>query len=268
MDFKKELTMNTSLTYFYSFLGLFLISLNFQTASIGAERNNYNLLFSESFSGSDLDPNRWKKSEHTFLCNLAKFTPTHVAVNNQTVKLLTTHSPLGKSQFSSAEITTLPNKDGKFLYGRFENRMKVSKVSGIVSAFFLYRYNPWQEIDIEFLGKDTTKIQTNIFFNPGKDGDKINGKDAPYGHPKTFDLGFDAGDDFHTYAIEWDKNEVRWYVDDRLLDRRQTALKTPNLPMQLMMNAWPSCSPEWSGPIDANSLDSSFESAGIRVFEK
>ena len=35
--------------------------------------------------------------------------------------------------------------------------MKPAKADGIITAFFLHRDNPWQEIDVELLGRDTTK---------------------------------------------------------------------------------------------------------------
>ena len=52
-------------------------------------------------------------------------------------------------------------------YGRYEVRMKAIKNDGVVSSFFTYTgpsdNNPWDEIDIEILGKDTTKVQFNYF---------------------------------------------------------------------------------------------------------
>ena len=54
-----------------------------------------------------------------------------------------------------------------FHYGTYEVSMKPIKNPGTVSSFFTYTgpsdNNPWDEVDIEFLGKDTTKIQFNYF---------------------------------------------------------------------------------------------------------
>lgn len=45
-----------------------------------------------------------------------------------------------------------------FHYGMYEVKMKPIKNNGVVSSFFTYTGaadgNPWDEIDIEFLGKD------------------------------------------------------------------------------------------------------------------
>ena len=75
-----------------------------------------------------------------------------------------------KYTFYGAELT---GKE-KFHYGRFEARMKMAATGGTVSSMFLY-YNesylkkeePWNEIDIEILGKDPTKWQSNIITREG-----------------------------------------------------------------------------------------------------
>ncbi len=86
-----------------------------------------------------------------------------------------------------------------------------------------------------------------VFFNPGCDGAKF---DYGYrGTPFTIDLGFDASEAFHTYAIEWAPDEIRWFVDDRLVHRRVLWDPTPipDLPMTLHVNTWPTQSEELAG---------------------
>ena len=114
-------------------------------------------------------------------------------------------------------------------YGRYEVCMKAIKNDGVVSSFFTYTGpydgDPWDEIDVEVLGKDTTKVQFNYFRN-GKGG-----------HERMYDLGFDASDDFHTYAFEWHKDKIVWYVDGKEAHR----VEGKDLPMtkgKIMMNAW------------------------------
>jgi hypothetical protein len=114
----------------------------------------------------------------------------------------------------------------------------------------LYRFDPWQEIDAEFLGKDPTKMLINVYYNPGKPGDLYN-----YGFrgtPVLVDLGFDASEDYHRYAIEWEAGEIRWFVDDRLIHVRRDGAPTPipHLPMRFHVNVWPICSEDLAGPID------------------
>ena len=53
----------------------------------------------------------------------------------------------------------------KSSYGFYSVKMKAVSCSGVVSSFFTYTGRPWDEIDIEFLGDDTTKVQFNYFKN-------------------------------------------------------------------------------------------------------
>ena len=145
-------------------------------------------------------------------------------------------SPYFGGEYRSAEF---------FGYGKFEVSMKAIKNDGVVSSFFTYTgpsdQNPWDEIDIEFLGKDTTKVQFNYFTN------------GVGGHEMLYDLGFDASEEFHTYGFEWLKDKIVWYVDDEAV---YTA--TENLPVtpgKLMMNAW--CGKgvdDWLAPFDDSNL--------------
>ncbi|MCI7540044.1 MAG: family 16 glycosylhydrolase, partial [Veillonellaceae bacterium] len=111
----------------------------------------------------------------------------------------------------------------------YEVSMKAMKNDGVVSSFFTYTgpsdSNPWDEIDVEVLGKDTTKVQFNYFRN------------GQGGHEHMYDLGFDASEDFHTYAFEWHKDKIIWFVDGKEAYRIEGA----NMPVtkgKIMMNAW------------------------------
>ena len=114
-------------------------------------------------------------------------------------------------------------------YGMYEVEMKPIKNDGVVSSFFTYTgpsdNNPWDEIDIEFLGKDTTKVQFNYF------------TDGHGSHEYIYELGFDAADDFHTYGFDWQEDKITWYVDG---EEVYTADKSiPSTPSKILMNVWP-----------------------------
>ena len=113
-------------------------------------------------------------------------------------------------------------------YGRYEVRMKAIKNDGVVSSFFTYTgpsdNNPWDEIDIEILGKDTTKVQFNYF------------TDSKGNHEYLYDLGFDASEEFHDYAFEWHKDKIVWFVDGK--EAYTAAENIPVTPSKIMMNAW------------------------------
>ena len=95
-------------------------------------------------------------------------------------------------------------------YGDYEVSMKPSANGGTASTFFVCTGpydlkngvpNAHDEIDIEFLGDDTTHVQFN-FFVDGKGGNEY-----------MYDLGFDASEEYHTYGFRWEENAITWFVD-------------------------------------------------------
>lgn len=130
-----------------------------------------------------------------------------------------------------------------FGYGLYEVEMKAIKNKGVVSSFFTYTgpsdNNPWDEIDIEFLGKDTTKVQFNYY------------TDGVGGHEYMHQLGFDASEDFHRYAFKWEKDKITWYVDGEEVYSATENL--PSTPGKIMMNAWNGIGVDgWLGKFDGN----------------
>lgn len=107
--------------------------------------------------------------------------------------------------YSLSEVQT----HGFYGYGRYEVVMRPSKGSGLVSSFFTYtgpyHGDPHDEIDIEFLGADTTAIHLN-YYHFGK-----------HGKSAIFQLPFDAAEADHLYAFDWKPEGIFWYVDGRLI---------------------------------------------------
>jgi beta-glucanase (GH16 family) len=94
----------------------------------------------------------------------------------------------------------------------------------------------------------------NVFYNPGGEGASF---DYGYrGSPTYIDLGFDASESLHRYAIEWDPSHIRWLVDDKLVHERAEWDPTPipHLPMALHVNTWPSRSRELAGRLAVGRL--------------
>jgi beta-glucanase (GH16 family) len=144
-----------------------------------------------------------------------------------------------------------------YRFGRFEVTLKPSNVTGVVTGFFLHRDSPRQEIDIEIAGNRPDQLIVNVFYNPGSEGARF---DYGYrGTPTTIPLGFDASQAPHRYAVEWDANEIRWYVDGELVHRRVLWNPTPipDLPMTLHVNTWATQSHELAGQLKTGSLPAS-----------
>lgn len=150
----------------------------------------------------------------------------NVTFTNEKMQLIIDNdaTPTGGIPYSGGEFRS---KDF-YGYGRYEVSMKAIKNDGVVSSFFTYTgpsdNKPWDEIDIEILGKDTTKVQFNYY------------TDSQGNHEYMHSLGFDASEDFHTYAFEWHEDKIVWFVDGE-----EVYSATENIPSntgKIMMNAW------------------------------
>jgi len=102
-------------------------------------------------------------------------------------------------------------------YGRFEARIKIPSGKGLWSAFWMLgsdiRQNGWPgcgEIDImENIGKEPSTVHGTIH------GPRYAGS-AGIGAAYTLMSGKRFADAYHTYAVEWQPELIRWYVDDTL----------------------------------------------------
>jgi beta-glucanase (GH16 family) len=109
-------------------------------------------------------------------------------------------------------------------YGRFEARIKIPFGQGIWPAFWLLgddiETGHWPncgEIDImENIGREPLLVH-GTFHGPGYSGGK------GIGSPYALTGGKKFADDFHTYALEWEPNVMRFYVDGDLYQTRTPA---------------------------------------------
>ena len=225
--------------------------------------DGWELVWQEDFDARDAAfEARWDTGTHTFDGNEAQFVDRNVVVEDGLLKLRLTREPAGSRRFSGAELRT-DNQSGFFTYGRFEARMKAARGSGVISSLFTFRYNPWQEIDIEFKGRDTRDMQANIFFNR-------RGSNDPYEvppFPRDTRLAYDAADEFHVYAFEWEPGVIRWYIDGVQVQESQDPGQVPFLPQQLMMNIW-NTNLAWAGPLDADALPAEAQYDWVRVYRR
>jgi len=121
---------------------------------------------------------------------------------------------IGGKPFSSAKIVSREN--GNWLYGRFEIRAKLPRGIGTWPAIWMlptdWKYGGWPtsgEIDImEHVGYDPGEIHGTIHteaYNHIKQTQKEGKINVP-----------DAQDEFHVYTVDWSRNRMDFYVDNRL----------------------------------------------------
>ena len=123
------------------------------------------------------------------------------------------------SYYTSARMLTQGLRE--FRYGRFEARIKVPAGAGLWPAFWMLgsdfihqaedEANRWPfvgEIDImEYVGREPDLILGTVH-GPGYAGS--------LGLSKWFRQDYEIADEFHTYAIEWDYDGIRWFYDDQM----------------------------------------------------
>ena len=179
-----------------------------------------------------------------------QWTANNVAYEKGVAKLTISDNPDGSeetfTEYYGGEMRTYQY----FGYGDYEVRMKPAKKAGTASTFFTCtgdydtnpntgKPNPWDEIDIEFLGQDTTKVQFNY---------SVNGKG---GHEYMYDLGFDASEDFHTYGFRWTEDYITWFVDGKPVYRVDATESNPmpSTAGRMLMNYWcgASAAENWMG---------------------
>jgi beta-glucanase (GH16 family) len=143
--------------------------------------------------------------------------------------------------YTSARLLT-KNKFSQ-TYGRFEARIKVPYGQGIWPAFWMLGNDidiaGWPtcgEIDImENIGKEPSIVHGTLH-GPGYSGG--NGVTASFSLPGSRKFS----DDYHTFAVEWEADVIRFYVDERLYRTRTPADLPPgkawvfNHPFFLILN--------------------------------
>lgn len=148
--------------------------------------------------------------------------------------------------------------------GCFSTCMKPSSASGTSSSFYAHAgyydtpsdagraHNAHNEIDVEFVGEDTKRLQTNWFNRPH--GSTSN---SSSGHEVWHDLDFDAAAAFHAYGFKWTPAGITWYVDGtpiRHVDSDHERLPQPSYSrLRIAGNLWPvnKALESWAGKVDA-----------------
>ena len=198
----------------------------------------------------DIGGNGWGNNElETYTSRTANSYVEHGRLVIKALKETFTGPDKVTRNYTSARLLT-KNKFSQ-TYGRFEARIKVPYGQGIWPAFWMLgdnidtaRWPNCGEIDImENIGKEPS-IAHGTLHGPGYSGER--GISAAY----TLPSGQKFSDDFHVFAVEWEPNVMRFYVDGRLYKTRTPADLPPGTswvfdrPFFIILNvavggAWP-----------------------------
>ncbi|MGP3984192.1 family 16 glycosylhydrolase [Streptomyces sp. KR80] len=160
----------------------------------------------------------------------------------------------GTCQYTSARLNTA----GKFTqtYGHYEARIKITRGKGMWPAFWMLGNDigsvGWPnsgEIDVmENVGHEPTKVYGTIH-GPGYSGS--GGIGASYSSPN----GAPFADAFHTFAVDWTPNSIKWSVDGTVYQTRTPAdlggkTWVFNKPFFIILNL--AVGGDWPGDPDGN----------------
>jgi beta-glucanase (GH16 family) len=198
----------------------------------------WNLVWNDEFSGTSLDLTKWNYEVDCWgggngelQCYTAR--PANSYVQDGKLYIVAkperyTGSAAGctnnnenscgnTKDYTSAKLTTRHDPKGSWKYGRMEIRAKIPKGPFLWPAIWMLPtdsvYGQWAasgEIDImESMGQDTTHIVSTLHYG------------SPYPNNVHYgsgflNFGYDFSADFHTYTLEWEEKEMRFYVDNTL----------------------------------------------------
>lgn len=198
----------------------------------------------------------------TFPGNLASFATEGLIRDQGGTHLVLEKSHTGDRPYRSGAFAS----ESSFIHGRFEAEIRAARGSGLVTGFFLHRGAPRQEIDIELVGGDPRTMLTNVYFNPGDEGTAL--AFGYRGASWRVDLGFDASEAFHLYAIDWRPGRIAWLVDGAIVHERVGWDPTPlpHLPLRLHANLWAPRSEELAGRLEERTLPAAATFRNVSVW--
>jgi beta-glucanase (GH16 family) len=186
----------------------------------------YSLIWSDEFNGTSLDSNNWAPDIGDgcpSLCGwgnneLQYYRAENVAVSGGNLILTARDESFGGRSFTSGKVTTRGKHS--FLYGRVEMRAKIPTGGGMWPAFWMMPqddvYGGWAasgEIDIMESANATTSVGGALHYGGSYPQNTYTTASYSLG-------GTNFADDFHIYAVEWEADTIRWYVDDVLFMTR------------------------------------------------
>lgn len=223
--------------------------------------------WSDEFNGKEIDFSKWAAEENGHGGGNGELQyyvdrPENIRIENGHLVIEARKEKFNaagvEKEYTSGRLRT--KRRASWLYGRFEIRAKLPQGRGIWPAIWMLPekdiYGGWAasgEIDImELVGHEPGKVHGTLHHGAGWP------KNVHTGAPFSLGKGSFA-DDFHVFAIEWEKGEIRWYVDGKLYQTQtkwsSTGGEFPapfDQPFHLILNL--AVGGAWPGPPDASTV--------------
>jgi beta-glucanase (GH16 family) len=241
------------------------------------------LVWSDEFDGSTLNTSNWEIQigdgcdQGPGLCGwgnseLQSYQASNLTLSNGVLAITAKKERIKGTKYTSGRIRTanMP-ASGEWAFGRYEARIKIPGGQGMWPAFWMLPTGPAQtwptsgEIDImESTGQQSMMAYGTLHFGQPYPDNRNTGQ----GIPKQPDRW---SNDFHVYTIEWEQNEIRWYIDNILYSKKT--------PADLAPESWPfdgtnsfhillnlAVGGTWGGTVDESALPQQMEVDYVRVY--
>ncbi len=251
-----------------------------KTSDVGykssAEREGWELIWTDEFKEPEIDTTKWTHEvngngggNNELQYYTASKANSYIKDDYLVIKAIKTNYK-GKF-YTSARLNTKRKAD--WTYGRFDIRAKVPVKQGCWPAIWMLptdlAYGGWPqsgEIDImELIGSGPSTVHGTIHFGDPWPNNKHIGN--------TIDVTKgDYSSEFHVFSVEWEQNQIRWYMDDSLFATR--------VPSELTPHRWPfdqsfhmllnlAIGGDWPGPPDETSTFPQYMYIDyVRVYQK
>ena len=219
----------------------------------------------DEFDGDRLDPAKWHDHNPQWKGRQPGFfSKKNVTVRDGALHLTARAEDLPNLPDGYHTFTTAAVKSKALVkYGYFEIRCKPMK-SRASSAFWFYHSTPeiWTEIDVFEIGggapghERTVHMNVHVFHTPTEK--------KHWSKPERWNAPRDLADDFHVYALEWDKNHLKFYFDGKLL----RTVENTHWHQPLHMNFDSETMPNWFGLPKKESLPTTFSIEYVRSYKR
>ena len=244
----------------------------------------WTLVWSDDFDGDSPDTTKWnilirEQSKHH---ELQYYIPEEVFVEDGMLRIRSSRRKYGSQEYTSGRLDTR-NKFAP-VYGRFEISARLPGGQGMWPAHWLYPQNrdwlmeyvmaeavangkesmipeerPWySEIDImEFLGHEKGVLYGTLHYYTF-DGQKRTSSGI-------WRSDTDYTKDFHVYALEWEPDSMRWFIDGHLI--HSATIGIPHTPHYLILNT--AVGGSWPGNPDSTTVFPQYHDIDwVRVYQR
>ncbi|MCM2678375.1 glycoside hydrolase family 16 protein [Echinimonas agarilytica] len=203
---------------------------NFESVDTSAPPVSWQMIWNDEFEGTAIDSRKW---EHEVNCSgggnnekqCYTDSPENSFISDGMLHIVAHKAEEGATlPYTSARLRT--KYKGDWTYGRFEMRAKLPSGQGSWPAFWMLPtdevYGGWPKSgEIDIVEAVNLKVEDDDgvaeafvhgTLHYGKESPNNSNSGRAYALPD----GVNPADDFHTYAVEWQQGEIRWYVDDYL----------------------------------------------------